>query len=135
MAKGIGAVIGGIISLCIAIWAGLIGYTTTEFTSGPEGYGLYEVQVTYPVVGIIFGIMGVLSLIGGLVQLSESMEPIPPPQLVVLKRNQIEPQQAQFYEPQPLLRCTNCENELDSDAAFCPNCGSAVSRREYIDQM
>lgn len=55
--KAIGQAILGIFFLVLAYWFGVVGYTTTTY------YGLYEVRHTYPIAGILFGIMGLLILI------------------------------------------------------------------------
>jgi len=64
--KAIGQALLGFFFLVIAYWLGVIGTDAyTQWTYGPEGYGLYEIRHTRPIAGIIFGIMGVLTLIFG----------------------------------------------------------------------
>ena len=57
--KAIGQALLGVFFLAIAYYFGVVGYTTTT------DFGLYEVRHTYPIAGIIFGIMGLLTLIFG----------------------------------------------------------------------
>lgn len=60
--KGVGYGVLGLICLGLGYWAGFVGYTET--TTGPEGFGVY--QVTHPIIGLILIIFGGLSLLAGL---------------------------------------------------------------------
>lgn len=57
--KAIVQVLLGLFFLAVAYYFVFVGYTTTTYS------GLYEVRHTRPIVGIIFGIMGILTLIFG----------------------------------------------------------------------
>ena len=57
--KAIGQALLGLFFLAAAYYFGVVGYTTTT------AFGLYEVRHTYPIAGIIFGIIGILTLIFG----------------------------------------------------------------------
>jgi len=120
-----GGVVFGIILLGVGVWLGFIGWEETRWD------GVY--QVTYPGMGIILLIFGIVVMVGGLAESMKGPErPIGTPRLVDLRRVQPESDLKPLFINTPPVQmtrtCQKCGAKMPDDARFCNTCGATVSQ-------
>jgi hypothetical protein len=130
---GAGAVVGALICFGLGAWIGFIGWEETLSPSDPDyaavGCSQYSgpcvVQVTYPGVGILLFIFGVILLINGIKQMAA--KPAPQPATMFGAPAGPPGQFGAQQWPAPGQReCTNCFAVLPPGAVNCPSCGAAA---------
>lgn len=124
--KQIGFIIAGLVVIGIGYYVGFVGWTDTQMTSGPQGFGLYEVTTTYPIAGIVAMIAG-LGLIGNAFGgdddegADETDQPI--------EDTGVGGEAAEtggVASAAEQRHCTSCGAEIAVDAAFCTECGESL---------
>lgn len=127
--KQIGFAIAGLVVIGLGYYIGFVGWTDTQMTTGPQGYGLYEVTTTYPIAGIVAMIAG-LGLIGnafggdddeGTEEIAQPTDTAPADET---GQSTMTSEGAMVETDR--RHCTSCGAEIAANAAFCTECGESI---------